>query len=107
MKSKDAYDIYFSIRNYPGGPRMLATACRALLQEEAADTEPDVARKGYEQIAAKFQSSEDYGPTTVRRFLEESSVLGDMSPEQLQVDAYRQVDAFIQALDLPSRHNRG
>lgn len=30
-KQKDAYDIYYCIRNYPGGPSVLAEACRPLL----------------------------------------------------------------------------
>jgi hypothetical protein len=27
-----AYDIYYCIRNYPGGPEQLAEACRSLLE---------------------------------------------------------------------------
>jgi hypothetical protein len=98
MKNKDAYDIYYSIRNYPGGPRALAEECRILLQAEEQSSEPGVARKGYEQIAGKFLTADDYGPVTVRRFLEESDALGDMTAEQVQEDAYRQVSVFTQAL---------
>ena len=31
-KQKDAYDVYYCIRNYPGGPQALADACRPLLE---------------------------------------------------------------------------
>lgn len=31
-KQKDAYDIYYCIRNYPDGIDALAEACRPLLQ---------------------------------------------------------------------------
>ena len=31
-KQKDAYDIYYCIRNYPDGPEALAEACRPLLE---------------------------------------------------------------------------
>lgn len=30
-KQKDAYDIYYCVRNYPGGPEALAQECRPLL----------------------------------------------------------------------------
>ena len=73
-KKKDAYDIYFSARNYSGGPEALAVECAKLLGDE-------VARKGYAHIAAKFRHAEDFGPTTVRVFLEESAALGEMTPE--------------------------
>jgi len=37
-KKKDAYDIYFCIRNFAGGPEVLAKECAALLGEPAALT---------------------------------------------------------------------
>ncbi len=35
-KQKDAYDIYYCIRNYPGGPEVLAEECRPLLDHALA-----------------------------------------------------------------------
>ena len=35
LKQKDAYDIYYSIRNYPGGADALAEACRPLLEHKS------------------------------------------------------------------------
>ena len=61
-KHKDAYDIYFSIREFEGGPEALATACRPLLSDP-------VALKGFRHIAGKFDNDEAFGPVTVRRFL--------------------------------------
>ena len=92
-KKKDAYDIYFSARNFSGGPTALASACAELLKNETA-------RKGYENIALKFRNENDYGPATVRMFLEESKGLGDMTAEQVQTDAYMQVSSWLQALGL-------
>jgi hypothetical protein len=60
----------------------------------------DVARKGYEHIATKFRHAEDFGPKTVRMFLEESSALGEMTPEQIQTDAFLQVSALLRGLGL-------
>lgn len=92
-KKKDAYDIYFSVRNYGGDPMALAVECAKLLGDE-------VARKGYEQIAGKFRHAEDFGPKTVRRFLEESAALGEMTPEQVQTDAFMQVSAWLRGMGL-------
>ena len=44
---KDAYDIYYCIRNYPDGIGSLAEACRPLLDHASA-------AKGFRFIAEKF-----------------------------------------------------
>ena len=93
FKQKDAYDIYYCIRNYPGGPEALADACRPLLEHESGAA-------GYRFISGKFDTVDGYGPTCVRQFVEDTSVLGDRSPEQWQQDAFGQVDAWLQALGL-------
>ena len=90
-KKKDAYDIYFSARNFVGGPPALAVECAKLMGNV-------VARKGYEHIAAKFRHAEDFGPKTVRLFLEESVALGEMTPEQVQTDAFMQVSDLLKRI---------
>jgi len=60
-KQKDAYDIWFCIRNYEGGIEALVAACRPLLDE-------DEARQAFINIADKFRDENDFGPVTVRRF---------------------------------------
>ena len=92
-KQKDAYDIYYCIRNYPGGLEALAEACRPLLDHASGVA-------GYEFIAGKFDSMDAFGPTCVRRFVEDTQVLGGRSPEQWQRDAFGQVDAWLRALGL-------
>lgn len=92
-KQKDAYDIYYCVRNYPGGIDALAKACRSVLEHKSGDA-------GYRFIAGKFETSESYGPTSVRRFVEETEVLGDRAPDQWQQDAFGQVDAWLRALGL-------
>jgi hypothetical protein len=79
-KRKDAYDIYFSVRQFDGGPVALAQECRPLLQDH-------VALGGYQRIAEKFATEGAFGPTTVRQFLADSNALGSMSVEQVQLDA--------------------
>ncbi|MBE7157282.1 MAG: hypothetical protein INR62_02380 [Rhodospirillales bacterium] len=92
-KKKDPYDVYFSARNYDGGPEALATECAKLLDDP-------VAREGYERLARKFRFEGDYGPRTVRIFLEESNALGEMTPAQVQTDAFQQVSTLLRAMDL-------
>ncbi|URI06030.1 nucleotidyl transferase AbiEii/AbiGii toxin family protein [Aquincola tertiaricarbonis] len=90
-KQKDAYDIYFCVRNYPDGIEALASACRPLLQHAEAVA-------GYRFIADKFATPDGFGPTCVRRFVEETRVLGDRTPDQWQQDAFGQVDAWLRSL---------
>ena len=92
-KQKDAYDIYYCIRNYPTGVEVLAEDCRPLLDHASGAT-------GYGFINEKFYTPEGHGPICVRNFVEESRVLGDRTAEQWQQDAFGQVDAWLRALGL-------
>lgn len=92
-KPKDAYDIYYSIRNYPNGIDALVEATRPLLDVASA-------RKGYQLISGKFRDIEDFGPTSVRRFVEGSHLLDDRTADQWQQDAFGQVDAWLKRLSL-------
>jgi hypothetical protein len=93
LKQKDAYDIYFCVRNYPDGIPALADACRPLLELESGAI-------GFGHIAGKFDVPDGFGPTSVRRFVEDSQILGERTPEQWQRDAYGQVDALLRELGL-------
>ena len=92
-KQKDAYDIYFCIRNYPGGPEVLAEECRVILAQASGEV-------GYRFIDAKFTTVEDFGPTCVKQFVQACQILGDRTPEQWQQDAFGQVDAWLRGLGL-------
>lgn len=92
-KKKDAYDIYFCIRNHEDGIEALAAECAKLLGDP-------VAREGFENIARKFGDADAFGPQTVRRFLEGSDAPGGMTAAQVQEDAFRQVRAFLLALGI-------
>ncbi len=90
-KPKDAYDIYYVIRSFEGGPEALAEECQPLLQTpEAAE--------GYRKIAGKFGDRDGFGPATVRLFLEDQGGMGDMDLDQVQTDAFFQVRAWLDAL---------
>lgn len=92
-KQKDAYDIYYCVRNYPGEAVALAEACQPLLAHKEALT-------GFCFIADKFDCLDGFGPTSVRNFVNDSRVLDGRTPDQWQQDAFGQVDAFLRALGL-------
>ncbi len=93
LKQKDAYDIYYCIRNYPGGAEELGAACRRLRDHPSA-------RAGYQYIAEKFETIDSYGPTCVRQFVDGTAVLGDRTADQWQQDAFGQVDVWLRVLGL-------
>lgn len=93
LKQKDAYDIYYSIRNYPDGIAALAEACRPIREHESGE-------QGYRYVAEKFDAPDGFGPTCVRRFVENTQILGGRTPDQWQTDAFGQVDAWLRALGL-------
>lgn len=93
MKRKDAYDVYYCVRNYPGGPEALADAARPLLEDSTA-------AEGFKGIAEKFATLDAVGPVWVRQFVEGSAIMGDRTAEQWQTDAYGQVEAWLIAMGL-------
>lgn len=92
-KQKDAYDIYYCIRNYPDGIEALADVCKPLLEHQSG-------AQGYKFISDKFDDPEGYGPTSVRKFVDETAILDGRTPEQWQQDAFGQVDGWLRALGL-------
>ena len=93
FKQKDAYDIYYSIRNFRGGIEALAVATKPLLEIETAKT-------GYFHIADKFRHVDDFGPTCVRQFVERSDMCEERTADQWQQDAFGQVDTWLATLGL-------
>ncbi len=93
LKRKDAYDIYYSVRNFPVGVHALVEATRPLLEFESA-------QRGYRLVSEKFRNVNDFGPTSVRKFVEGSHLLGGRTANQWQQDAFGQVDAWLRGLGL-------
>lgn len=91
QKEKDAYDVYYCVRNYVGGPELLAEDCKLLLDHpEAAE--------GFKYIAAKFATRESVGPTWAAQFADQAGILDGRTVEQWQTDAFGQVDLWLKAL---------
>ena len=92
-KAKDAYDIYYAVRHFPDGVDALVAATQPLLDTPSA-------RNGYSFILEKFRDVDDFGPETVRQFVEGTDALGDRTADQWQQDAYGQVDAWLRGIGL-------
>ncbi|RWG87200.1 nucleotidyl transferase AbiEii/AbiGii toxin family protein [Mesorhizobium sp.] len=93
LKRKDAYDIYYCVRNYGGGVEALAKDCEPVFAVKEG-------HEGFEYINGKFDKVDGFGPTSVRQFVEETNLLGERTPDQWQQDAFGQVDALMQVLGL-------
>ncbi len=93
LEPQYAYDIYYCIRNFQGGVDALAAASRPLLKFDSA-------RTGYLHISEKFRHVNDFGPTSVRQFVDRPDLLGERTADQWQQDAFGQVDAWLKALGL-------
>lgn len=92
-KRKDAYDIYYSVKHFKPGIEALADELREM-------KENPVVAEALSFIAAKFRAEDDFGPVTVRRFLEESEALGDFTADQVQTDAFMQVRALLELVEI-------
>lgn len=92
-KKKDAYDIYYCVKNYPHGTEALAKDCGPVLDCPSGET-------GFRHIVSKFSQSDGYGPTSVRRFAEEAGILEERTAAQWQQDAFFLVNELLRALGL-------
>jgi hypothetical protein len=64
IKEKDAYDIYYCCRNYPGGIPALVRDIKPLMDNK-------LAREGFGKIKARFTTTNSIGPVGVADFLGE------------------------------------
>jgi hypothetical protein len=88
LKEKDAWDIYYCIRNYPGGIRSLAQEFRPLLKNK-------LVQEALAKIAEKFASPEHVGPKHVADFEE---ITDPEERAQLQRDAHERINALLALL---------
>jgi hypothetical protein len=90
LKEKDPWDVYYCVKNYPGGPE-------ALSAEFAPHIGHGLDKEGLRNIAEKFASPEHFGPKSVVDFdevtdLEERAVI--------QRDAYERVQYVLRRLGI-------
>lgn len=91
-KEKDAYDIYFVLKNYPGG-------IDRLVDKFLPHASNRLVREGLEKIAEKFASPQHIGPGFLADFEAETDP-GER--ELLRRDAFEQVNSFLRKLGIIS-----
>ncbi len=87
VKEKDAYDIWFTLANYPGGADLIAREFEAVAGH-------GLVRETVGALKAKFASPDHFGPVSVATFLE----LDGEEAELVKRDAYERVQALLVAL---------
>ncbi len=90
MKEKDAYDIYYCCKNYPGGVGALVTAIKPLLKDK-------LAKEGLGKIKAKFGTVNEIGPSWVADFLEVSD---SEERARIQREAFEFTNALMDELGI-------
>ncbi|MGC9385061.1 MAG: hypothetical protein ACP5D6_10715 [Kosmotogaceae bacterium] len=90
MKEKDAYDIYYCMRYYPGGHRGLVSAFEKFPSNKLVD-------EGLRILKEKFASPEHVGPVFITNFLAETDL---ETRERIQRDAYERVRALLESLGI-------
>ncbi|GMQ75832.1 MAG: hypothetical protein BMS9Abin01_1092 [Gammaproteobacteria bacterium] len=90
LKEKDAYDIYYCLRHYPGAPDTILDAFGPYVENK-------LVKEGLECIGEKFASPDHVGPKHVADFLE---IGNSADREQLQRDAYERAAHVLENLGL-------
>ena len=86
-KEKDAYDVYFCLRHFAGGPKALAEACRPLLTVPRG-------REAMEILRQKFATLNSVGP----RWAAEVSPGQGGEAETVARDAFERATLFMRSL---------
>jgi len=88
MKEKDAWDVYYCVRYYPGG-------LPALIEDFRPHVDHGLVREGLTNIAEKFASETHVGPKWVADF---EDVTDPDDRALLQRDAYERISYLLRAL---------
>lgn len=94
VKHKDAYDIVFTLGNWPGGP---AGAASEAARSPVIDRE--VVRDAFGKLDAHFAHAGMDAPGHYSRFLFDPAVDDDEEEERLRLEALAVVRGFFDALD--------
>lgn len=90
MKEKDAWDIYYCLKNYPGGLDAFVEAFKSFMLH-------GLVKEGLDKIAEKFASEKHVGPKFVADFEEISDT---EERALLQRDAFERVDYLLKKLEI-------
>ncbi len=88
-KEKDAYDLVYSLRNWPGESAAIAQRLMPYIEDK-------VVQEGLAVLRDKFRFAEDLGPQWVSRFLDSA----DQDERAFHAqDAFQRVDALLKAIE--------
>jgi hypothetical protein len=90
MKEKDAYDIYFTILNYPGGIDAITEIFKPLRNNK-------LVKEGLGKILAKFNNINSIGPTWLINFL---GIENEDERERIIRDCFERVTTLIKKLGI-------
>lgn len=90
VKEKDAYDIYYCIKNFKGGYKALAEEIKPLLSNK-------LVKEGLGKIRSKFETVNSIGPNFVADFYE---ITESEEREIKKRDAFEQVKALLDELSI-------
>jgi len=97
LKTKDAWDIYFCLRNYPGGNDALAAVFRPHLGNK-------LVLEGLRKIQEKFATAEYVGPKSCADFDE----IVDAEDRAIRIrDAFERVHDLLQRLGIGTKQEPG
>jgi len=88
LKEKDAYDIYYCCRYFPGGVEALAEEIKPLVGNH-------LAKEGLGKIKAKFCELKSIGPVAVVNFME---IDDQEERDRIQRDAYEYVNKLMELI---------
>lgn len=90
LKEKDPWDIYYSVRNFPGGPEALVAEFKPHLHNA-------LIKEGLRNIAEKFGSPEHFGPRSVASF---EDISDTEERAIIERDAYERVQNVLRKLGI-------
>ena len=90
LKEKDAYDIYYCLRYYPGGHQALVDAFKSFPKNKLID-------EGLNILRDKFASPDHIGPVFTADFLEEKD---QEAREMIKRDAYERIRALLESMGI-------
>jgi len=94
LKEKDAWDIYYCVREFPGGMDALVEKLKPMLTQ-------GLVREALANIGVHFASPDHRGPHHVADFEE---IVDSEARETIQRDAYERVNYILEQLGTQERH---
>ncbi|MGM0365065.1 MAG: hypothetical protein ACQEP5_00860 [Actinomycetota bacterium] len=89
-KEKDAYDIYYTVSNYPGGINNLIDVFKPVVDNK-------LVQEGLGKIYSKFSSIDSIGPTWLIQFL---NIEDREEVDRLKRDSFERIIAIMQKLGI-------